>query len=141
DGVSWLPVSNQTYNAATGCVTILVDETTSPSLSQLTGTYFLAAADTTAPTTAASASGSGGGYVFGTWTNDSVTVSLQATDNAGGVGVASLTSSATGATTVPETTAPGANRTFTITADGETTTAYFATDEAGKAESVETRNG
>jgi hypothetical protein len=40
DGTHWAPASNQTYNASTGCVTITVDNATSPDLSQLTGTPF-----------------------------------------------------------------------------------------------------
>ncbi len=43
---SWVPVSNQTYNSATGCVTVTVNGTTTPSLSQLTGTPFVPVAPT-----------------------------------------------------------------------------------------------
>jgi hypothetical protein len=40
NGSAWLPASNQTYNPATQCATVTVDSTTSPSLSDLTGTPF-----------------------------------------------------------------------------------------------------
>lgn len=36
----WVPASNQTYDAATGCVTVTVDATTIPNLTQLGGTSF-----------------------------------------------------------------------------------------------------
>jgi hypothetical protein len=40
NGTAWVPVSKQTFNAATGCVTVTVDSTTTPNLSQLGGTPF-----------------------------------------------------------------------------------------------------
>jgi len=40
DGSAWLSASHQTYDAATQCVSILVNSSTSPSLSDLTGTPF-----------------------------------------------------------------------------------------------------
>jgi hypothetical protein len=40
NGTAWVPVSNQTYIAAIGCVSITVDNTTTPSLAQLGGTPF-----------------------------------------------------------------------------------------------------
>ncbi len=39
---TWTTVSNQTYDAATKCITMILDETTSPKISELTGTYFAA---------------------------------------------------------------------------------------------------
>ena len=40
DGVQWQVVQNQEYDSASGCITVTVSAATSPSLSQLTGTYF-----------------------------------------------------------------------------------------------------
>jgi hypothetical protein len=40
NGTSWVLASNQTYNAATGCVTITVNYTSVPSIHQLDGTQF-----------------------------------------------------------------------------------------------------
>ncbi len=40
DGTVWGLVSNQTYHPTTGCITITVTTTTSPSIAQLTGTVF-----------------------------------------------------------------------------------------------------
>jgi CSLREA domain-containing protein len=40
DGSVWGLVSNQTYNPTTGCITITVTTTSSPSIAQLTGTVF-----------------------------------------------------------------------------------------------------
>jgi hypothetical protein len=140
DGASWMPVSNQSFDSNTGCVTILIDENTSPSLSQLTGTFFAASSDAVAPTTAAAATvADGSAYTFGASANGPVTVSLHATDNAGGAGVVSLSSAASGATTIPLTTVPGANGLLTISADGETTITFHSTDAAGNVEGTQTR--
>lgn len=43
NGIAWILASNQTYNAGTGCVTIVVNNSTSPRLTDLTGTPFGAA--------------------------------------------------------------------------------------------------
>jgi hypothetical protein len=40
DGSVWALVSNQTYNPGTGCITVTVTTTSSPSIAQLTGTVF-----------------------------------------------------------------------------------------------------
>jgi CSLREA domain-containing protein len=40
DGSVWGLVSNQTYNPTTGCITVTVTTTSSPSIAQLTGTVF-----------------------------------------------------------------------------------------------------
>jgi hypothetical protein len=40
DGEAWVEASNQVYDPTTQCVTASIDETTSPSLSDLTGTPF-----------------------------------------------------------------------------------------------------
>ncbi len=41
DGGQWSPASNQTFDGATGCVTVTIDTTTSPSTTQLKGTPFV----------------------------------------------------------------------------------------------------
>jgi len=55
DGTAWALASSQTYDSATSCVTITVDATTSPSLSDLTGTVF-GAGSLAAPTVALASS-------------------------------------------------------------------------------------
>lgn len=42
NGSSWAPASDQTYAPSTGCVNVAITSTTSPSLSELTGTSFAA---------------------------------------------------------------------------------------------------
>ena len=90
-------------------------------------------ADATAPITTASAAG----YVFGSWTNQGVTVTLDAADNANGSGVASLVYSASGATTLPATTT-GGNAVIPVNAEGETFITFHATDVAGNIEAQQT---
>lgn len=139
DGNEWLLASNQTYDADTGCVTILVTDQTSPSLADLSGTYFAAVIDTTAPSTSASATAGAAPYVFESWTSEDVVVTLDATDNNGGSGLAGLVYSASGATSVPSTTSANGHATITVTADGETTIAFQSTDAAGNVETAQTR--
>ena len=80
NGTAWALASSQTYNAATRCVTITVDGTTSPSLSQLTGTVFAAGSPPT--TTAVATTADGKPYAAGTWTKQSVTVAFTCTAGA-----------------------------------------------------------
>jgi len=102
--------------------------------------------DTTAPTSTASATvpdGTGTSpYAGGTsWTNKDVTVTLNATDNAGGSGVKELTYSATGADPIsPAVTKAAANlpTSFTIDAEGTTTISYFAKDNNNNVETAKT---
>jgi hypothetical protein len=70
------------------------------------------------------------------WNSRSVRVTLDATDNPGGSGVATLTYWASGAQPIPSTTVPAAAlpATVTITAPGVTTLSYQATDNAGNQE-------
>jgi len=70
------------------------------------------------------------------WANANVTVTLSATDNTGGSGVASITYSSTGAQTIPTTTysAP-----FAVSNEGTTTLSYRATDNAGNTETTKTQ--
>jgi len=137
NGASWTPVSNQQIDAATGCVTIRVGSSTSPSLGDLTGTFFATATDRRAPRTNASASEDDGSrYEFAEWTNSPVTVTLVAKDDTGGS--AAITYTASGATSIPATTASGRTA-FAITADGTTTITYYATDVSGNAEVPKSR--
>lgn len=71
------------------------------------------------------------------WNNSDVTVTLNATDDAGGSGVKEIVYSATGDQTIPTTTDPGDSAQVTITTEGETTIAYHANDNAGNAETPE----
>jgi hypothetical protein len=79
-GTAWALVSNQTYNATTRCVTITVDGTTVPTVSQLTGTVF--AGGSPPATTAVATTADGQPYTAGTWTKQSVTVAFTCTANA-----------------------------------------------------------
>jgi hypothetical protein len=110
---------------------------------------FTVPSDTTAPTSTASGTvpdGDDAGtapdpYTGGSWTNKDVTVSLNATDNAGGSGVKELTYSATGADPIsPAVTKAAANlpTSFTIDAEGTTTISYFAKDNNNNVETAKT---
>lgn len=79
-GAAWALASHQTYNATTRCVTITVTSTTSPSLSQLTGTVIAAGRPPTITATATTADGKP--YTAGAWTNQSVTVAFTCSTNA-----------------------------------------------------------
>jgi hypothetical protein len=80
NGTAWVLASNQTYDATTKCVTITVNSTTSPNLSQLTGTPFGAGSPPTITAVAKTADGKV--YTSGTWTNQSVTVTFTCSVNA-----------------------------------------------------------
>jgi hypothetical protein len=70
------------------------------------------------------------------WNGRGVRVTLDATDNAGGSGVATLSYAASGAQPIPSTIVPAAAlpATVEITAPGVTTLSYQATDNAGNQE-------
>jgi hypothetical protein len=73
------------------------------------------------------------------WNNSNVTVTLSAADNEpSGTGVKQIIYSATGAQTIPGTVVNGASASFTISAEGVTTIAFFGTDNSGNVESVHT---
>jgi YVTN family beta-propeller protein len=63
-----------------------------------------------------------------------VTVTVGATDNAGGGGVQSISVLRTTATGTTGETFPGASATFVVSAQGTTSVAYHATDNAGNVE-------
>ena len=67
------------------------------------------------------------------WNNGNVTVMATATDNAGGSGVQSITSTTTGAQNGSSTT-PGSFKSITISSEGVSTFTYHATDNAGNVE-------
>lgn len=69
----------------------------------------------------------------GAWTSENVSVSFNATDNSGGSGVTTITYSFSGAQT-GSGLFPGASGSISVTAEGETNVAYFATDAAGNVE-------
>ena len=68
------------------------------------------------------------------WNNADATVMLTATDDVGGSGVQSITTSAAGAQLVPGTVTPGAVASVTISVAGASTVTFFAIDNAGNAE-------
>ena len=68
------------------------------------------------------------------WNNSNVTITLSATDNAGGTGVQRISYSASGAQNIAATSVAGASATIPITDEGITTVSFFATDFAGNAE-------
>ncbi|MFL6228095.1 MAG: kelch repeat-containing protein [Pyrinomonadaceae bacterium] len=92
-------------------------------------------ADTTPPTTNANLNGNVGSNG---WYTSSVAVALSAADNSNGTGVKRISYSASGAQTIAPTTASGSSVNLTITAEGETTLTYFATDNAGNVEAAHT---
>lgn len=140
NGHSWQPVSQQAYNPSTGCLTVTVTSTTSPTIAQLSGTYFTTGVDFIPPFVDALArkcirggSDCGKGdpaYMFGAWSNQPVEIGLHARDNWGGSGVASISYSATGAGAMDQESVTGAQAQFEITAQGVTNVIYSATDYA-----------
>ncbi|MBI2205441.1 MAG: hypothetical protein HYU41_16445 [Candidatus Rokubacteria bacterium] len=90
--------------------------------------------DTTPPVTIASADPAPNAHG---WNKTDVTVTLTATDEAGGSGVKEIVWTLAGAGT-GGATSPGSTATIPITAEGETTVSYFARDNAGNAEGAKT---
>ncbi len=72
------------------------------------------------------------------WNNTDVKILLTASDNMGGSGVQQITYSTTGAQYLGATTVEGSVATLTISVEGQTRVSYFATDNAGNVEAVET---
>src|SRR5262249_35714772 len=90
--------------------------------------------DTTPPTTLASA---GPGANAKGWNATPVTITLSATDNAGGSGVKEVRYSLTGATKVSRVVS-GSTAAVTVSAEGITTLTYYAVDNAGNKETGKT---
>ncbi|HLI52620.1 MAG TPA: hypothetical protein VKU87_12550, partial [Thermomicrobiaceae bacterium] len=94
--------------------------------------------DTTPPTTTASYSNS---YTPGTWTNQAVTVTLNASDNEGGSGVATtyyaIDNSSCTATTAGLASCSVYTTPFTISANGTHTLTFFSVDAAGNIEAAQ----
>ena len=91
-------------------------------------------ADTAPPTTNASVTPDANAVG---WNRTPVTITLNASDNAGGSGVKELHYALNGAMTGSQIVA-GASTTVTISAEGTTTAAYFAVDNAGNQEAAKT---
>ena len=72
------------------------------------------------------------------WNGGDVTVRLKAVDDAGGSGVKELTYSAEGAQPIAVTTTATGSADIAISAEGVTTITFFATDNAGNVEPVQT---
>jgi hypothetical protein len=73
------------------------------------------------------------------WNNSNPTITLTSTDDEpNGTGVKQITYGTSGAQTIPSTTLPGASASFAIGNEGTTTVTFFATDNAGNAESAKT---
>jgi hypothetical protein len=87
--------------------------------------------DKSAPTTSATVSAQPNANG---WHNQDVSITLKATDEAGGSGIKEITYSATGAQQVGETKVLGSSTQLAISTEGQTTISYFATDNAGNAE-------
>ena len=90
--------------------------------------------DTTAPFTLASATPDANPLG---WNKTAVSVTLSATDNAGGSGAKEVHYSLSGASTGSQTI-PGNSAVVTISAEGATTLSYFAVDNAGNRETAKT---
>jgi hypothetical protein len=88
----------------------------------------LGSGDSIPPTTTASPA-------LPAWSNQPVTITLNATDNVGGSGVKRITYSATGAQSIPSTIVAGSTAPVNVSADGTTTLSFFAEDNAGNVES------
>ena len=94
--------------------------------------------DAAAPTTTVTASvpsGGVGGYVSGTWTNETVTVSLSASDD-GGSGVKEIRYTTDG-TTPSKTSGTVYSEALSFGSDGITTIKYAAVDNDGNVEAVQ----
>jgi len=72
------------------------------------------------------------------WQKNAVTITINATDNVGGSGVASITYSASGAQAVSPVTVSGSTTQVQVTVDGTTTLTYFATDKSDNSGLIKT---
>jgi hypothetical protein len=98
-------------------------------------------ADSTAPSTMATATKAtspASAYAFGDWSNKDVTVTLSATDNAGGSGVDEVRYTLDGSDPTASAGTLYAGP-FAVSLEGATTLKFRAFDNAGNAESIQTR--
>jgi hypothetical protein len=72
------------------------------------------------------------------WNTDIVSISLQAHDEPGGTGVASVTYSTSGAQNSGPVTTPGSSAPVIVSAEGVTTVSYYATDNDGNSGTPQT---
>ena len=72
------------------------------------------------------------------WNKTNVTVTISATDNVGGSGVAAIIYSASGAQTITTTTVSNRTASFVISTEGTTTITYSARDRAGNTNVAQT---
>ncbi len=70
------------------------------------------------------------------WNNANVTVALNAVDMPGGTGIATVSYSATGAQPIALTPVTGASASIAINVEGQTTIAYYATNNSGVTEAA-----
>ena len=70
------------------------------------------------------------------WNNANVTVALNAVDMPGGTGIATVSYSATGAQPIAVTPVTGASASIAINVEGQTTIAYYATNNSGVTEAA-----
>jgi hypothetical protein len=135
---AWKAVSNQAQTPS-GCITMTIAGTGSPSLSQMHATAFGIGKDTTPPVTSASATGvtgSTGAYLR------PIKVNLTATDNSGGSGVRSLfyalPPAGASCSSATYTSVAGSSAAVSITQPQGMvlthTLCYYAQDAAGNAE-------
>src|SRR5207302_1923151 len=73
------------------------------------------------------------------WSNTNTTISMHATDRSGS-GVKQIQFSLSGAQTLSLQTVAGSDASTTIVAEGTTTLTYFATDNAGNVEPLQSLN-
>lgn len=93
--------------------------------------YAASLGDAIPPTTTASATTAAGSYTFGTWANQSVTVTLSASDG-GGSGVDQTFS------TVDTGTQQTYSNPFALSEEGSHTVSYWSTDNVGNTETPQT---
>jgi len=137
-GGAWQQAGPQKYDPATNCTTLTISVfNASPGLLQLAGTAFAVVVDRTPPTTTITATTADGqAYVPGTWTNQTVLVSLAASDDLSGIKATydatdAPTCSAAATGTCTAYTAP-----FAISAEGTHSVVYFSIDNGGNTESA-----
>jgi hypothetical protein len=134
DGMPTMVLTEDGSADFTGTVTfevVVPDDVVATSASGLLPIVGGAKSDTTAPTSRATvdpAPNAAG------WNTGPVTVHVGATDDSGGSGVAAITVATSG----PATTTSGSSADVPVSAEGNTTIAYYATDNSGNREPPQT---